>query len=72
MRAGLRLLSVVAVAAASCLAGRAEAACLAGDITGITFTSTNLAPYNPFTSFTPKLVTVSVAAVRACAVELAI
>ena len=72
MRARLGLLPVIAAAAASCLAGRAEAACLAGDITGITFTSTSLAPYNPFTSFTPKLVTVSVAAVRACAVELAI
>jgi hypothetical protein len=71
MRARLGILPVVAAAAVSCLAGRAEAACLAGDITGITFTGTDLGPYNPFTSSTPKLVTVSVAAARACAVELA-
>lgn len=71
MRASLGLVPVLALAAASCLTGEAEAACLPGDITGITTTSTTLNAYNPFTSFSPKLVTVTVEATRACAVELA-
>jgi hypothetical protein len=49
----------------------ARAACAPGDITTVSLTSTALLPYNPFTAFTPKLVTVSVSAVKACAVELA-
>ena len=70
MRTGLRLVAVVA-AAAACLTGTAEAACVASDITGITYTSTSLAPYNPFTSTSSKLVTVTVSTTRACPVELA-
>ena len=67
MRTSLGLVPVLAL----CLAGEAEAACLSSDITGISTTSTTLAPYNPFTSFSPKIVTVTVAASRPCAVELA-
>lgn len=70
MRAALRLVSAIALAAA-CPAGPAEAACLASEITGIGTTSTSLSPYNPFASSTPKLVTVSVSATRPCTVELA-
>jgi hypothetical protein len=71
VRARCGLVPLIAVVAASCLAGTAEAACTASEITGITYTSTSLAPYNPFTSFTPKLVTVTVSATSACAVEVA-
>lgn len=67
MRSAACLAIVLAVAA-----GRAEAvSCSPSDITAISYTSTSLAPYNPFTPFAPKLVTVTVSAARACALELA-
>jgi hypothetical protein len=67
MRAAACLAAVLAIAA-----GRAEAvSCSASDITAISYTSTSLAPYNPFTPFAPKLVTVTVSAVQACGLELA-
>ena len=64
---------------AACLAivlaivtSRAEAvSCSASDITAVSYSSTSLAPYNPFTSFAPKPVTVTVTAARACSLELA-
>jgi hypothetical protein len=71
MRTRVGIVPVVAVAISSCLAGTAEAACMASDITGISYTSTSLSPYNPFTSYSPKLVTVTVSATSTCAVELA-
>src|SRR5262249_59729027 len=49
----------------------ASASCLPSEITAISATGTSLPPYSPFTLFTPKLVTVTVSAARACAVELA-
>jgi len=53
------------------LSSPAAAACAPADITSITTTSAALAPYNPFTSFSPRIVTVSVVAAKACAIELA-
>jgi hypothetical protein len=67
MRALVRL---AALALAVCGPGLAKAACTPDSITGISFTSTTLAPYNPFVSFTPKLVTVTVSASVSCTVEL--
>ena len=49
----------------------AAAACSASDITGISYTGTSLAPYNPFTPFAPKVVSVTVSALRTCGLELA-
>lgn len=45
--------------------------CSASDITAITYAGTSLPPYNPFSPFAPKLVTVTVSATRTCALELA-
>jgi hypothetical protein len=59
------------LAAAAAPAKVALASCLPSDITGITYTGTALPPYNPFTPFAPKLVTVTVSTARACALELA-
>jgi hypothetical protein len=71
MRTGFRFVAAVAVGA-SCLAGTAKAACMVSDIKSITFTGTSLASYNPFTSYSPQLVTVTVSANGPCgAVELA-
>jgi hypothetical protein len=49
----------------------AAASCLPSDITAISYAGTSLPPYSPFTPFSPKLVTVTVSATRACAVEVA-
>jgi hypothetical protein len=65
-----RLLHAVILAFTICVSGLAKAACAVGSITGISFTSTTLAPYNPFASFTPKLVTVTVTGSTSCTVEL--
>lgn len=49
----------------------AAASCQPSDITAITFAGTALPPYSPFVTFAPKLVTVTVSALRSCAVEIA-
>ena len=67
-----KLIALAALAVASCFSAPAEAACAPGDITGISFApSATLSPYNPFASFSPKLVTVTVSASVSCTVELA-
>jgi spore coat protein U-like protein len=71
MHARLAIVPLLALAAASCFGGSAAAACLSGDITAITVTGNSIGSYNPFTSFSPKLMTVSVSARQPCAVELA-
>jgi hypothetical protein len=67
-----KLVALTALAVANCLSALAEAACAPGEITGIGFSpSATLTAYNPFSSFTPKLVTVTVSASASCTVELA-
>jgi hypothetical protein len=65
-----RLLHAVILAFTISVSGQAKAACAVSSIAGISFTSTTLAPYNPFVSFTPKLVTVTVTGSASCTVEL--
>ena len=65
-----RLLHVAILVSTVCLPKQATAACAVGSISGISFTSTTLAPYNPFVSFAPKLVTVTVTGSASCTVEL--
>ena len=68
MRAAL----VLVVLAATAFSTQSRAACLPTDITALTYSSTALAPYNPFSGFSPKSVTLSVSASKACSVELAV
>jgi hypothetical protein len=69
MRARLELALVITLAALAGMTAPAMAGCASGNITNIGFSSTALSPYNPFTSFTPTLVTVT--ATASCTVELA-
>jgi hypothetical protein len=70
----MRVAGSIVLAVLAAAAGPAQAqvgACSASDITAITYAGTSLPPYNPFTPFAPKLVTVTVSATRTCALELA-
>ena len=70
----MRVASCIVLAALAPAAGPAQAQvgpCSASDITAITYAGTSLPPYNPFTPFAPKLLTVTVSATRTCALELA-
>ncbi len=70
----MRVADSIVLAVLAAAAGPAQAqvgACSASDITAITYAGTSLPPYNPFTPFAPKLVTVTVSATRTCALELA-
>ena len=49
----------------------ASAACQSSEVTGISFTGATLAAYNPFTSYPPKTVGVTINAAATCSVELA-
>ena len=68
---GAACIAIAVLAGATGYVRAAAAACAANDITGINYTSTSLAPYNPFTPFAPKVVSVTVSALRACGLELA-
>ena len=68
---GAACIAIAVLAGATGYVRSAAAACAANDITGINCTSTSLAPYNPFTPFAPKVVSVTVSALRACGLELA-
>jgi hypothetical protein len=70
MRVAVCIATIVFVSAAGHIDAGAVS-CSASDITGISYTSTSLAPYNPFTPFAPKVVSVTVSAMRACGLELA-
>jgi len=63
---------VLILLAATFFSTQSRAACLPADITSLTYSSTALAPYNPFSGFSPKSVTVSVSASKACSVEVAV
>ncbi len=68
-----KLIALVTLLVVSCISAPAKAACAPGDITGISFApSATLSPYNPFASFSPKLVTVTVSASVSCTIELAV
>ena len=51
--------------------GAAIAACQPGDIGTIGFAGTTLPPYNPFTAYPPRTMTVTISSSVACSVELA-
>jgi hypothetical protein len=71
MRAQPAIFRLIAISTVVGLAPTAHAACLPSEITSVSYTSTSLSPYNPFTNSISKLVTVQVSATHACAVELA-
>lgn len=62
---------VTAIAALALSNATSLAACTPSDITSITVSGANLAPYNPFAASTPRMLAVTIVSTVACSVELA-